>query len=265
MAATAAGTALTEQHRRAQLALRRGFLRELLELWPLLDIENLDESTANWIKIVTELILQWRNQSAQRAFAYYTQFRQVETGLELPGANALRSLGEGNRSQIRTSLLVTGPVGFKSRIGKGLTPPQAKKMAFTAVAGAGSRHVLNGGRQQLVNTASADEMAVGFSRVTDAEPCAFCAMLASRGPVYFTRATAFRTTGRSKRGEGEKYHDDCGCSVEPSFNRKTDWPTRNREFEKLWEDTTGDAYGKGKYRAFRNAYEAQLRSNRKGK
>lgn len=265
MAATTAGTALTEQHRRAQLALRREFLHEFLGLWPLLDIANLDESTAAWIRAVVDLILRWRTQSAERALTYYTRFREVETGLVLPNANAFRALDTGNRIQIRTSLLVTGPIGFKSYVGRGLTPVNAKKMAFTAVAGAASRHVLDGGRQQLVNTASADEMAVGFCRVTDAEPCAFCAMLASRGPVYFTRATAFRTTGRSKRGEGEKYHDDCGCSVEPSFNRETDWPARNREFEKLWEDTTGDAKGKGKYNAFRRAYEAQLRSNRKGK
>lgn len=264
MAATPAGTALTEQHRKAQLALRRSFLRELLDLWPLLDITNLDESAVAWIRAVTDLILRWRTQSARRAFAYYASFREAETGLALPNVSAYRGLDTGNRKQIQTSLLVTGPVGFKSNISRGLTPVNARKMALTAVAGAASRHVLNGGRQQLVATASADEMAVGFSRVTDDDPCAFCAMLASRGPVYFSRATAHRTTKRSKRGEGEKYHDDCGCSVEPSFNRQTDWPSRNREFEKLWEDTTGDAYGKGKYRAFRNAYEAQRRSKSKG-
>jgi hypothetical protein len=264
MAATAAGTALTENHRRSQLGLRKQFLREFLDLWSMLDINRLDESTAAWIRAATDLILQWRAQSAERALSYYTRFRETETGLALPGAHAVRSLGDGNRALIRTSLLVTGPIGFKSRIGKGIMPVQARKRAFTAVAGAASRHVLNGGRQQLVNTASADEMSVGFSRVTDSEPCAFCAMLASRGPVYFSRATAARTTGRSQRGAGEKYHDDCGCSVEPSFGRDTAWPKRNREFEQLWIDTTGDAYGKGKFRAFRNAYEAQLRSQRKG-
>lgn len=265
MADTAAGATLTEQHRLAQLALRRGFLVEFLRLWPLLDIEELDESTASWLVAVTDLILQWRARSADRALTYYSAFRRAETGAALPDIDLYRNLGGGNTNQIRTSLLVTGPIGFKSGIKRGLTVPRAQKFAFTAVSASASRHVLNGGRQQLVETAWKDEGSVGYSRVTDTDPCAFCAMLASRGPVYFSRATAARTTERStKRGPGEKYHDDCGCTAEPSFSRTADWPARNREFEQLWIDTTGDVYGKGKFRAFRNAYEAQRRSKGKG-
>lgn len=257
MAATAAGTELTEAHRRAQLATRASFLRELVRLWPLFDIEQLDESSARWITAVTDLILLWRAQSAQRALTYYSRFRQAETGAPLPDLDLYGNLGAGNVNQIRTSLLVTGPIGFKSRIGKGFTPTRARQFAFTAVAGAASRHVLNGGRSQLIETATKDEMSVGYARVTDADPCAFCAMLASRGPIYISRATAARTTGRSDRGAGEKYHDDCGCSVEPSFDRQADWPAKNRQFEKLWADTTAGLSGNNALNAFRRAHEAQ--------
>lgn len=258
MAGTSTGTTLTEQHRVAQLRLRASFLRELTPLWPLLDITQLDETTSEWINIAVELIMRWRQASAERALRYYEKFRLAETGLALPAPATYRNLGEGNAIAMRTSLLVTGPVAFKSRLARGFEPTTARRMAFTAVAGAASRHVLNGGRRQLVNTANADEMAVGFARVTDGDPCAFCAMLASRGPAYKTRATAFRTTSRSiARGPNEKYHDKCGCSVEPSFDRDTDWPTRNRGFSQLWEESTKGYSGKDAVNAFRRAYNAQ--------
>lgn len=263
MAATATGATLTEQHRLAQLRIRAQFLREFVKLWPLLDVERLDETTTGWIGLAVDLITKWRAESAQRALAYYAAFRQAELPVVRPTVdpvfNAAQYIGLApvNLAQIGTSLVVTGPIGYKSRIAKGFLPAMARSTTFTAVSGAASRHVLDGGRRQLIGTGNADEMAVGFARVTDGDPCAFCAMLASRGPKYKTRATAFRTTDRAKRGPNERYHDHCGCQAEPSFDRDTDWPARNRGFEQLWKDTTGDFKGKEKYNAFRRALNAQ--------
>jgi hypothetical protein len=263
MAATAAGERLTERHRLAQLRIRARFLREFMRMWPLLDMDRLDETTAEWINIVSGLIADWRAESAQRALAYYEAFRRAELPVARPDAiepafDPARYLGLAVPSmpQIRTSLLVTGPIGYRSRIAKGFTPTMARTTTFTAVSGAASRHVLDGGRRQLIGTANADEMAVGFSRVTDGDPCSFCAMAASRGPVYKSRATASLTTERSKRGPGEQYHDNCGCTAEPSFSRDTDWPSRNRGFEQLWKDSTAGLSGKHALNAFRRALKS---------
>lgn len=57
-----------------------------------------------------------------------------------------------------------------------------------------------------------------WRRVTDGDPCAFCAMLATRSD-YTTKERALTTghTRRHKRGGkrplGSKYHDHCGCTV----------------------------------------------------
>lgn len=257
MAATVAGAALTEQHRKAQLRLRASFLRELTKLWPLLDVEQLDETAAEWIHVVAELILRWRRASADRALSYYEAFRRAETGQELPQPETYVGLDVPSLPAIRTSLAVTGPIGFKSALARGLTPTRARTLSFTSVAGAASRHVLNGGRSQLVQTATVDEMAVRFSRVTDGDPCAFCAMLASRGAKYLSRATGFRTTERSKRGPGKEYHDHCGCQVEPSFSVDSPGPQRNKAFAQLWADSTEGLSGKAARNAFRRAYDAQ--------
>ena len=99
-----------------------------------------------------------------------------------------------------------------------------------------------------------------WRRVTDGNPCAFCAMLAGRGPVDLTRESAGRVVGREmgrgsayhkttgrvgyggpadrRRGTrdiGERYHDHCGCTVEEIAG---DWsPTAEEQrFVDLYED-----------------------------
>jgi hypothetical protein len=47
-----------------------------------------------------------------------------------------------------------------------------------------------------------------WRRVTDGDPCAFCAMLASRGPVYGSKQTA-----ETRAADGRRYHDHCGCTA----------------------------------------------------
>ena len=59
---------------------------------------------------------------------------------------------------------------------------------------------------------------MSWRRVTDGDPCAFCAMLATRSD-YTTKERAL-TTGHTRRHKragkrpfGSKYHDHCGCTV----------------------------------------------------
>lgn len=257
MATTVTGAELTEQHRRAQLALRSAFMRELVRLWPLIDLDKLDETAAEWIGFVTDLVLTWRLQSVDRALSYYDEFRRAEIGQPLPNRGNYRSLAKPEPAAIRTSLLVTGPIGVKSRIGKGIHPRIAKAKALVDVSGAASRHVLDGGRQLITEAVVKDKVALGFMRVTDDDPCAFCAMLASRGPVYRSRESALT---RRVPGENElhRYHDHCACQVEAVYSKDTEWPGRSREFEQLWKDSA-----KGKrdaLKAFREAYEARRKS-----
>ncbi|MEM0876209.1 hypothetical protein AAFL22_09375 [Corynebacterium amycolatum] len=78
------------------------------------------------------------------------------------------------------------------------------------------RHTLNAGRKAVEDTARLGRVRnattkrpigrrIGYARVlTGQESCAFCAMLASRGPVY-SEDTATR------RADGRRYHDGCDC------------------------------------------------------
>jgi hypothetical protein len=58
--------------------------------------------------------------------------------------------------------------------------------------------------------------------MTDGDPCAFCALMASRGPSYTDKGTAGGSANAKFIGEGLfKFHNDCGCTVAPSFQRGT--------------------------------------------
>lgn len=156
------------------------------------------------------------------------------------------------------SLNVTGPVNIKSKTGRGKTPKQAADEAFVEAAGAASRHMLTGGRKSLLTVIEGDAQAIGWIRVTDGDPCAFCAMLSSRGIVYGSEASA-----------GFKAHSNCACTAEPAYSRNAPWPGRAAEFRRLWGEVVGFApnnkySGDEAIRAFRREYERRQRAARRG-
>jgi hypothetical protein len=152
----------------------------------------------------------------------------------------------------RVSLTVTGPVGQKSKIGRGKSPTRARDESFVEASGAASRHVLTGGRQSLLTLLQDDQQAIGWARVTDGDPCAFCALLASRGPVYKTEQSA-----------GFQPHDACACQPEPVYSRDSLWPGRGAEFRRLYREATRGYSGKDAINAFRRAYEQRQRDARR--
>lgn len=110
------------------------------------------------------------------------------------------------------------------------------QMVQRRAAAAVERHVIQAGRDTTVKLAVASE-AIGWARVlTGAENCAFCVMLASRGPVYGSEKSA-KFTADMKR-----YHDGCDCRVVAVYDRKS-WPGRDAYREALRR--YGDAPSEG--------------------
>lgn len=95
----------------------------------------------------------------------------------------------------------------------------AAEMAFnatmSALASRSQREVMKSGREKVQQSAPL------WRRVTDGKPCGFCAMVASRGPVYGSAKAA---------GDGNRYHDHCGCTVEPFYGDPREWePTPDEQ------------------------------------
>lgn len=153
------------------------------------------------------------------------------------------------------ALRVTGPVNIKYRIGRGETPERAAKNALVDASGAAGRHVNNGGRGTLLSVVQNDPVALGWIRVTDANPCAFCAMLASRGPVY--KRESFSSSDPRWTGPGQvKVHDHCQCSLAPVWSTEDPAYGRSKEFQDLWNTYIQKRYsGRDAINAWRRLHE----------
>lgn len=99
-----------------------------------------------------------------------------------------------------------------------------------------------------VNRSFRESQARSWARVlTGAENCAFCVLLASRGPVYESAETAGRLSARRAFKEAgavgyvNSYHPNCDCLVVPVYNYAS-WPGREdfRKLEKFYNETMKD-------------------------
>lgn len=247
MAATLAGTRLTEAHRLAQARIGAQTVRDLLNVFPLLDPADLDATTTAWLRAAVPIIQLRRTTSARLSANYLGTFRALELGTSTGFVPTLRE--QAPVEQLTTSLTVTGPVALKKAITGGRTLIVAADLAKAGSARAAMRHALNGGRDTIHASIDTDAKALGWARTTSGIPCAFCALLASRGPIYKTEQSA------TIAEDGLKYHDDCSCSAEPVYRADAEWPGQGRELQALWENSTHGFSGKDAINAFRRAYE----------
>lgn len=243
MAVTAEGRALTEAHRRAQARVSTGAVADLRAVWPLLDLDDAATfpSYARWSELV---IAQGRDRSAATAAAYLRSFRRAEG---VTGVLDVALAAELAHEAAMTSLLITGPVAYRTAIRGGKPPEGAAKVALSQTSGAIARLTANAGRETIFATVTRDPEARGVARVTDGKPCAFCALLASRGTVYKSEMTA-----------GFKAHDRCGCHAEPVYATGATYRLPNAAQAERWnalyeENAAGT---RDPIAAFRKAYSA---------
>lgn len=201
-------------------------------------------SVERWLSIFIPRLLRGRDRSALTAATYAQALRQLEVP-EVKDSFRFEKAAEMSTEQLRTSLMVTGIKDLQTQLHKirssDMDPTmrravyeKARSSAETAVAGAAARHVLNGGRDTLREGVKADPVAIGFARVTKGDPCYFCAMLASRGPVY--QDDSFDESDvRFSGAHNVKVHDSCACSIKPQYRRNGD-PLEEqwKPYQDLW-------------------------------
>ena len=237
MAVTAAGRRLTEAHRVSQVRLSAAIALRIRRLWPALDPADLASTWPAGEDGILALVAAGRVRSAEMAAAYLSAYLTAEG--HTPGVPVLVTAID--EARVTTSLRVTGPVSIKQGMARGLSVGQAAQTALGKVAGAATRHVLDAGRETELATAL-NEGFTRWSRVADGDPCHFCAMLVSRGPVYLTEAS----------GSFES-HDRCGCTAEIVVSGDG-WTPQARQLRDLWDDATRGEHDQ--INAFRRAYEA---------
>lgn len=241
---TEAGRQMTRQHRGAQVRNTQRAVALSRTAWPALDVRDLDASMDRWLRAQLPILRQFNFESVRLAEGYLNAFRQAEIG------GTTRTIPAGFIDDVAAlvSLRVTGPVSAKRAIGNGVAPPIAMDQARRQVEGAITRMVAQGGRATVNATVGADPAAQGWARITGPDPCEWCAMLASRGPVYQSEAVALGAglTGRVRGNQnaGMAYHDHCQCGAEPSYGDWTPPPSTVR-----WEELYTESIVPGDMRA----------------
>lgn len=175
-----------------------GYYSELGRLW-----RSGKMNDTQYVRLCVELERAGHDGSAAMAAKFVSDFRKlngVDPGLivydEFDAAAALA------RSIATTKIIASDPDKASETIDR--------------MAVGFNRAVLNAGRDTVEWSAGAQGRS--WRRVTDGDPCAFCAMLATRSD-YTTRERALTVghTRRHRRGGkrplGSKYHDHCGCTV----------------------------------------------------
>lgn len=224
MAATFGARRLTEEHRLAQLQVAARTVTAMSDLWPLMDPLDVDSSYGPWSRSALPVIAEQHAASARLGGNYLSAFKSLELGLDAePIAPILAAL---NPDQVLTSLFVTGPIEVKKQMSAGASLGAAMDRAAATSASSALRLALNGGRDTVFDTLTADPQARGCARVTSRRCCSFCAMLAARGPVYDATTVRFRA------------HDGCACSVEPVYRPDAEWPPTSRRWADLWGEAT---------------------------
>lgn len=258
MALTQAATSLTVAHQSAQAILKARIVRNLLGVWRNFDVSQIDLSWTSIGPRILAMTERARDESIREAARYYSDFREAEG---LGGASPIVTLNADWEVRARVAFRVTGPIRAKNLVR--LHIPNVRDRTFVDLSGSVQRIVMNGGRDYILEALQEEEAVaeaervvqngrqkrqrVGWARVTGPKPCAFCAMLASRGPVYTKDSGSFAA------------HDHCVCTLEPVLRDEAEWPGRAREFQTLWADSTkGTANGAEARRAFRRAYDATL-------
>ncbi len=230
MATTAQGTALTEAHRAAQLTARAGTLRELVDIWRVVDPLNLGDTIGIFARAAAILAGQGHDQSALIATRYYSLFRRVEIGA--PGVAprpAPRPALDVLVGEIRGAALS----GIIEARRAGLTVPGAAQRGLVRVAGTIGKLILNGGRRTIITATQTDPQALGWARVTAGGACAFCKMLAARGPAY-----------KSAKSADFESHGGCGCTSEVVFKGDSG-STQQAEYTQQWREAQADARATG--------------------
>lgn len=150
---------------------------------------------------------------------------------------------------------------------------ESLQSAGRGAAQSADRQTVAAGRDLIETAGNGDRRLRGYARITDGNPCGFCAMLAARGAVYRSRQRA--ELGGRKKPEGSadarnpknkrppvgladlsKYHNGCHCQVIPVYTDEPFLTPESRRLAGEWQKVAGKLSGEDARRAWRRHIES---------
>lgn len=203
------------------------------------------------MQLLPEVVNPYLTASGDLAATWYEDLRAAAVG----GSYYATSSGAVNQARIDSLVRY----GVKPLFGQG------GSTVLSLLGGGVQRLIAGAGRTTIESNAVRDRVRVGFARIPRPGCCAFCGMLASRGAVYPSKASAGGVVGRGvsaestagkrggqgkgvksrNKGSGARaigsndYHDFCRCVAAPVFVGDTFHKDVEAEFMSLYKDTAG--------------------------
>jgi ADP-ribosyltransferase exoenzyme len=241
MATTAAGATLTADQRVAQVSMRAATLRDVVRLWATVNPADLRGTIGTFADAASTVVRARNQESARSAAAYLAQFRAAEgVSGRISGATPARA---PSAEDVAGSLRGAGLSGIIKSRRAGNTIEAASANGLVKVLGEASKIVIGGARDTVIAATDGDPLARGWQRVTSGSPCAFCSMLASRGPVY-----------KNAKTSGFEPHGHCGCTAEPVYGAASATVV---DLGKAFKDATAGKSGKDALNAWRRELNAK--------
>lgn len=183
---------------------------------------DLDGTSATYLRSALALVSAGRGLAVKTATDYYGAAKR---GAGFDAVIPVLPAPQMDLAMAAQALLINGPISIKKQLASGVGLIAAMDAAKAQTLRVGKRLVLEAPRKHLIELSSKDKDALGWSRVSDGQPCHFCAMLVSRGPVYSEQTVRFRA------------HNGCGCSVRPFFKGEADggWSPDALALRQLWD------------------------------
>lgn len=160
-----------------------------------LDPDNLDASSAAWAS-QTATALRGASSGVDREAAHYLGAWGREQGRRMGFVRP--ALAD---SSLDRQLMLSGPIRVKTLVAGGTDRTSAVADARRRVGATAMKSVRDRDRLDIIY--SCRKQRVRCRRVTVGKTCAFCCMLAARGPVYTKDTAAFQA------------HVYCDCTYEP--------------------------------------------------
>lgn len=273
---------LAAQHAEDQQRIADHLALGLFPLWAIMRFTELDASTVLWLPAVLPRVETAFLQSQRLAAVFNANVRFAELpvddplifdipNVQWPGdmrdssftppdtqvfePNPVKGVQKQTRitlqefpaQEVATSLTIEANYNTKAAM-----PGPEKELMHDALvrsSGAAVRQAMNGGRGVTDRVMKKDRKVIGYARVTDADPCAFCALLASQGTVFGKGsfiASNKKYTPNADYAKGRelpagwtdaaKVHNNCRCTMRPVYSGENLRDEAALHYFNIWKD-----------------------------
>lgn len=196
-----ASAAEAAEHRTAVSDIATLGIAELVAEWPGLPLDEPEAMRQVLADLLADLTETYAASAAALGADWYDSLRAEANA---PGTFVARLPDLPGREQIEASASYAASALYVDT-----------DKALADMAAITDRIIAEADRAAIEVSVEADPAEPRWARVAQPGACAFCALLASRGPAYRTEETA----GLAKHGR--RYHEHCGCVATPVWPDET--------------------------------------------